>query len=136
MGCTVSYPIYPKEARVITPEMIQQTLQKIKSLIQPELFTNGHAEYDVSSFITVDSGFVYHRHNGMVLSVPKTYKNGGHLIANRAQICEALKEVIPTPFIWKLKCTPNPFKWDPNDRTPMCVMKIQLVMEPLKDCSH
>jgi hypothetical protein len=90
---------------VITPKLIQETLQKLKSLDQTSLLKTGSAEFNVN-FIMVDDDFTWwwwREHPNGGLLVPKKYRNGEDLIVTHHQIFEAMKEVLPSPFTSKLE---------------------------------
>jgi hypothetical protein len=107
MGCLYStpYDLFPKKDRVITPKLVQETLQKLKSLDQTQLIKTGSAEFNIN-FIMVDDDFTWwwwREHPNGGLLVPKKYRNGKDLIVTHDQIFEAMKEILLTPFTWKLE---------------------------------
>ena len=90
---------------MITPKLIQETLQKLKSLDQTSLLKTGSAEFNVN-FIMVDDDFTWwwwREHPNGGLLVPKKYRNGDQVIVTHDQIFEAMKEVLPSPFTSKLE---------------------------------
>ena len=125
MGCLYStpYDLFPKKDRVITPKLVQETLQKLKSLDQTQLIKTGSAEFNIN-FIMVDDDFTWwwwREHPNGGLLVPKKYRNGEDLIVTHDQIFEAMKEVTPSPFTWKLE-----FEYPKGGDRWGYTMKIQL----------
>ena len=106
------------EDRVVTIDVIQETLHKVRTIIdQTRLIEDGFANY-IFTCLTIDDEFLNYPLHGWM---PKKYRNGKELIVSRKQIYETLKEIIPAPFTWNLEY---------REKSHDYIMKIQIVTEP------